>query len=455
MASIVEATQQYINSSGQLNISIGRILAAMRPWPLPVSPIPVMPSPNAPASAVLTKAKGASAVAVATAGSGYTVGDVLTLAGTTGPVACKLKVATVNGSGGVTGISIQVPGVMSATPTNPASVTGGTGTGATFTMTYNAGSASSISGLATTWARSNSVFRYWGYSISDIVSGYYGNGVGNGTQCIVEFNSDAPLLDFRFIGANSIYDLYVDDQRISATPVQTDTSGAPYIYTVDWNGVYKTRKYRLVGVNTGFGGVITGSQYSIWFPAELRRPRVWQLGDSYTFGIGATQASFNDFRVMCDALGLEGIADGIGGSGWTSTGSTQPQQRAQAKLSTITYAPDYIFLSLGYNDAPGGNITLLQTNFNATIPVLKTLCPKARIIVIGPATPLGATTQISAVRTAMMDLCTQYGLPFVDVNNWVNASNKQLYTSGDNVHPSNDGHMFRGARLAQAIQQYL
>lgn len=455
MASIIEATQQYINSSGQLNVSIGRILAAMRPWPLPVSPIPVLASPDAPISAVLTKATGASGVSVSAAGSGYTAGDVLVIAGSTGPVPCKARVLTVNGSGGITSVSVQLPGVMSTTPANPASVTGGTGTGAALTFTYNAGSASSISGLATTWARSSDVFRYWGYSISDIVSGYRGNGVGNGTQCIIEFNSDAAQLDFRFIGSNSVYDLYVDGHRISATSLQTDTSGAPYIYTVDWGGVYKTRKYRLVGVNTGFGGVITGNQYSIWFPTELRRPRVWQLGDSYTFGTGAAQSSFNDFRVMCDALGLDGIADGIGGSGWTSSSSTQPQQRAQAKLSTITYAPDYIFLSLGYNDAPGGNITLLQTNFNATLPVLKTLCPKAKIIVIGPATPLGSTTQISAVRTAIMDLCTQNGLPFVDVNNWVNANNKQLYTSGDNVHPNNDGHMFRGARLAQAIQQYL
>lgn len=452
MASIIEATQQYINSSGQLNISIGRILAAMRPWPLPVSPIPVLSqSPNA----VLTKATGASAVSIAAAGSGYTAGDVLTIVGSTGPYPCKAKVNTVGGNGAITSISVQASGVMSATPANPASITGGTGSGATLNFTYNAGVASSISGLSTTWSRVSDVFHYWGYSIADIISGYRGNGVGNGTQCIIEFNSDAPLLDFRFIGSNSQYDLYVDDHRVSPASIQTDTSGAPYIYTVDWGGVYKTRKYRLCGVNTGFGGVVTGSQYSIWSSTELRRPRVWQLGDSYTFGIGATQASFNDFHIACDALGLDGIADGIGGSGWTSSGSTQPQQRAQAKLSSITYAPDYIFLSLGYNDAPGGNITLLQTNFTATLAVIRSLQPKAKIIVIGPATPLGSTTQISAVRTAVMDLCSQNSLPFVDVNNWVNANNKQLYTSGDNVHPSNDGHMFRGARLAQAIQQYL
>lgn len=454
MASIIEATQQYINSSGQLNISIGRILAALRPWPLPVSPLPVLVPPNAP-SASLTKATGASGASVSSAGTGYSVGDTLTVVGATGPVVCKIKVSSVDGNGGVTGVSVYTPGVMSATPTNPAAVSGGTGTGLTVNLTYNAGAASSISGLSTTWSRNNGAFRYWGYSIKDIVGGYYGNGVGNGTQCIIEFNSDAPLLDFRFIGSNSIYDLYVDDHRISPSPVQTDTSGAPFIYTVDWNGVYKTRKYRLVGLNTAFGGVITGNQFSIWFPTELRRPRAWQLGDSYTFGIGATQASFNDFRVMCDSLGIDGIADGIGGSGWTSSGTTQPQQRAQSKLSTITYPPDYIFLSLGYNDAPGGNITLLKANFIATLDVLKTLCPKAKIIVIGPATPLGATAQIIAVRTAIMDLCSQNSLSFVDVNNWVNANNKQLYTSGDNVHPSNDGHMFRGARLAQAVQQYL
>ncbi|MBL5928537.1 hypothetical protein JBO37_23405, partial [Enterobacter asburiae] len=50
-----------------------------------------------------------------------------------------------------------------------------------------------------------------------------------------------------------------------------------------------------------------------------------------------------------------------------------------------------------------------------------------------------------------MSLCAEYSIPFVDVDNWVNANNKSLYTQGDNVHPTDAGHWFRGARLASSV----
>lgn len=455
MATITDMSQQYINtgpSSGGSSSGNALLLAALRPWPIPVTPRPVMANPP---TQTLAKGTGAAGVSVAAGGSGYVVGDIVDVQGGDPAAIARFRVSAVDANGAVTQATVQQAGIYRTAPTNPASTTGGTGTGAQFNVTWNAGVASSMYGGGNTWSRNNPAFRYWGNGIKDIVSGYYGNGVGNGTQCIVEFNSDAPKLDFRFVGANSQYDLYVDGQRISSSPTLTDSSGAPFIYTVDWGGVVAPRKYRLLGVNTAFGGVVTDTKSTIWFPDEIRPPSVWQLGDSYTFGIGATQASFNDFHVMCDALGLDGLADGIGGSGWTSTGSTQPQQRIQAKLAPLTYTPDYIFLSLGYNDAPAGRIELLKTNFTESVQLIKSICPKARLIVIGPATPLGQTAQISAVRDAMIELCATMKLTFIDVNNWVNATNKQLYTAGDNVHPNDAGHFFRGARLAQAISRYL
>ncbi|HAY0219224.1 TPA: SGNH/GDSL hydrolase family protein, partial [Escherichia coli] len=117
--------------------------------------------------------------------------------------------------------------------------------------------ASSIYNGKTTSRGDTTAFEYTGYSVQDSVSGYRGNGVQNGTQCIVEFISDAPALDIRLVGGNAQYDLYVDGQRVSSTPVTTDSSGSPYIYTVDWDGSVQLRHYRLCGINTGFGGVIT------------------------------------------------------------------------------------------------------------------------------------------------------------------------------------------------------
>jgi hypothetical protein len=76
---------------------------------------------------------GVTATVVA-GGTGYTVGDTLTIVGATG-TASQLTVATLSGSAVAT-VTFAVSGNMTALPTNPVSVTGGTGTGATFTMTY-------------------------------------------------------------------------------------------------------------------------------------------------------------------------------------------------------------------------------------------------------------------------------------------------------------------------------
>jgi hypothetical protein len=67
-------------------------------------------------------------------GTGYTVGNTLTVVGGTfSPNASTLTVTSVS-SGVITGITIATGGTYTATPTYPASVTGGSGSGATFTL---------------------------------------------------------------------------------------------------------------------------------------------------------------------------------------------------------------------------------------------------------------------------------------------------------------------------------
>lgn len=80
--------------------------------------------------------KSATAAVVNAGGTGYTVGDVLTLSGGTFTIAAQLIVTTVS-SGVITAVRISQSGVYTVTPSNPVSVSGGTGSSATFTMTFN------------------------------------------------------------------------------------------------------------------------------------------------------------------------------------------------------------------------------------------------------------------------------------------------------------------------------
>lgn len=87
-------------------------------------------------SAVTQECK--SVDSIAAAGSGYAVDDTITLTGGTFTTATVLTVTSVSG-GAVTGVSITTPGDYSVIPTDPVAQgsTSGSGTGATFNLTYN------------------------------------------------------------------------------------------------------------------------------------------------------------------------------------------------------------------------------------------------------------------------------------------------------------------------------
>ena len=72
--------------------------------------------------------------AIAGGGAGYTVNDVLTVSGGVG-TAATLQV-TVVAAGVITAIKVLTGGFYTTFPGNPVSVTGGTGAGATFTLTF-------------------------------------------------------------------------------------------------------------------------------------------------------------------------------------------------------------------------------------------------------------------------------------------------------------------------------
>ena len=76
-------------------------------------------------------------VAVAAGGTGYTVGDTLTVVGGLGQIDTELTVSTVSGAGAVTGVTISNAGQYATAPSNPVSVTGGTGSAATFNLTFD------------------------------------------------------------------------------------------------------------------------------------------------------------------------------------------------------------------------------------------------------------------------------------------------------------------------------
>lgn len=80
-----------------------------------------------------------SAPVINAAGTGYVVGDILTIAGGTSTIAAEVEVVTVGGSGDILTMRMYNAGVYTVTPSVTANaVTGGTGSSATVDLTYAA-----------------------------------------------------------------------------------------------------------------------------------------------------------------------------------------------------------------------------------------------------------------------------------------------------------------------------
>ncbi|HXG10475.1 MAG TPA: Ig-like domain repeat protein [Gemmataceae bacterium] len=92
-----------------------------------------------PYSGIFRPAAGVVTATIVSGGSGYAVGDILTVQGGTFATPAQLRVTMVGAGGAITAVAVVRPGGYAVGPTNPVSVTGGTGTGATFTLTFGPG----------------------------------------------------------------------------------------------------------------------------------------------------------------------------------------------------------------------------------------------------------------------------------------------------------------------------
>lgn len=410
---------------------------------------------SSPPTTILTKGSGITGTpTVSAGGSGYTVGDQITLAGGTALSAAILQVSTVS-LGAITAVSVIRNGIYTATPSNPVSqaTTTGSGSGATFTVAWSTGGMSTALSRVSVGA-TDSRYRFTGNGPGNQGgSGYYGNASGNGTHSSFEWATDSQRVDIRLIGLNTSGILYVDGKQLSSTTVTTDASGSAYAYSLEFSSSVM-RHFKWLAFNNGFGGVYIDSTATLTAPLFQTPPFGWSIGDSYSLSTGAENSGTTHIMAMADQLGIDILPDGIGGAGWNSGGATAPATRITAKLATLTRTPAYVFLDMGYNDA-GGNMTTLATAFDTAVTAIRSAAPNAKIFAFGPATPIGRTTNLDAVRDAISVRCAANGVTFIDVGDWVNSSNRTIYTGVDNAHPTSRGHKYLGARRAEVIRPLL
>lgn len=292
-------------------------------------------------------------------------------------------------------------------------------------------------------------------------AGLAGNWVGGRSTAdpvIIDFMTDASIIEFRFLNYNTAACVFIDGQPVQSTAYITGAAGSNHLWKLDFSAdaqPAKVRRIRLEGVNLVLATIYTNATASVWAPEASTRKLMAVFGDSYVQGTGAVQGQQHVGALIPHLLGLDHYWEGVGGSGWTSAGADAPATRIEQRIGALNRKPDFLFLPFGYNNNAAVDFAPLEAAFDAAMVACRTFLPQTKVIIGGPWTPLGSTAGLTNVKNFQIAKAAQYGLPFIDTENIVNSVNRVLYTGGDNVHPNVAGHYFLAQRIAQKLIPYI
>ncbi|MCG7348565.1 SGNH/GDSL hydrolase family protein [Sphingomonas sp. ACRSK] len=276
-----------------------------------------------------------------------------------------------------------------------------------------------------------------------------------------EWMSDAAQVELLVLKHNALFDLFVDGQLVQDGAFATPTTGDRRLVKLDWSATgdpRRPRHYRLAGINLLFGGLYLDPAGSAWFPGgSARRGLIAIVGDSYSQGTGAPSVARTWAAAAAAQLQMDAWSDGVGGAGWNSGGANVPASRVAKGVAALTRAPDLLVTAMGYNDfaADAPALVGLRARYDACVAAMRSAWPAARIVTLGPWTPLGPTTALGRVKAALVEAAAANGAAFLDIENFVGVGNRGIYTAPDNVHPTAAGHLYLGRRIGQAIAEAL
>lgn len=109
------------------------------------------------------------------------------------------------------------------------------------------------------------------------------------------------------------------------------------------------------------------------------------LGDSYTYGIGATQRTDGYAYLLSEALHWNVDIIGLPGSGYTRVAEDDGLSIAAGIQPAIAAQPQVLIVECGHNDAdPGISLAKTRRNALADLRTLRAGLPNTTIVVLGP-----------------------------------------------------------------------
>jgi len=252
-------------------------------------------------------------------GTGYSVSDVLTFVGGTFTVVSTVTVTAVS-SGVITAISNAAFGTYTVVPSNPISVTGGTGTGAT---------------LSTTWAMQTT------FNITNAGSGYveqptvtFSGGGGSSAAAYATIGSNTTIKNL-----GNITTFATPNSNVLAI-VDKNTTSYPTNSTVAFSMVPQQGNFGASYL--GFGsaaylGTTSTSSTAFQFSTSVSSPVSNGVGGLIQFGIAHTTSAVNYVQVTGGATGNPATVT-ISAQGSDSNVNIRLTPKATGTLLTATSA---------------------------------------------------------------------------------------------------------------------
>lgn len=187
-------------------------------------------------------------------------------------------------------------------------------------------------------------------------------------------------------------------------------------------------------------------------PADARGPvDVAFLGDSYTYGIGATAHSDGYAYLVAKAEHWTAKIVGLPGSGYVRVAIDDGQQISDGIPSVIASDPKLVIVECGHNDADNGiALSKVEPNALKDLRRLRAGLPNAKIVVLGPVwlskRPTQRATAVNnAVHTAQQKISNSVWINPI-AQSWFKGD-RALRTGDDKTminyavgHPNNLGY---------------
>jgi len=191
-------------------------------------------------------------------------------------------------------------------------------------------------------------------------------------------------------------------------------------------------------------------------PTADPAPLMLVFGDSWTYGLAATDAAHAYPHLTGEALGWDVDAIGENGSGYLHPGQNGGFYGTRVAELDPDLEPDVIVVQGSINDR-GESISALPRAAKAVWQAFERTYPEADLVILGPApSVLPLEESVEKIDETLAQLAADEGLDYISpvAEGWLTDANIGDYIDASAAnHPSDAGHAYLAERLAADLSR--